>query len=295
MKPFRRNIFVFFALLFPLSSFGGYGPEEDWSKFDSALLLSDGDTVVFTAAHHIYRRATGWRAFPDGGVPKYVADQQALGLFSISSGKLQVLSIRQNERFQPGDARLNAQDSCGTKVLLSYGGQLRFRSFWDSEVRYDKERFILDTSTNKISELNLPHFQRPVSNRLINARGDLLIRKLGHSQTEPSEFYLFRGSVLTPLGRATQVHGSFRGKLYFLDESSRYMAFDTKTGELAELSHAQLPHAQTGKLFDSSNADCPSNFKLRIQAWHKEIILSKITPSGSDREVLPLKLDDIWR
>ena len=52
----------------------GYGLLQDHSEFVSAKLAGDQRRVVFSAHHYAYRPASGWRAFPDGGVPDYVPE-----------------------------------------------------------------------------------------------------------------------------------------------------------------------------------------------------------------------------
>ena len=54
-----------------------YGPEQDYSRFNGAALLSDGRVAV---SHHRLtgRPATGFAAFPDGGVPRYTRDWHSI-------------------------------------------------------------------------------------------------------------------------------------------------------------------------------------------------------------------------
>jgi hypothetical protein len=78
----KRASLALLLLLPALACNAGYGPREDHSKFVSAKLAGDGDTVLFSFHRYLYRRATGFRAFPDGGIPKYETDINFLGIQS---------------------------------------------------------------------------------------------------------------------------------------------------------------------------------------------------------------------
>lgn len=103
----------------------GYGPLEDHSGFTSAQLAEDGDTVVFAYHRLRYRRATGFRAFPDGGIPKYVTDVVLLGTYKMNSRKLDIVRREVNRDWQPGQGAYTIVAVNGPMALVAQGGQLR--------------------------------------------------------------------------------------------------------------------------------------------------------------------------
>src|SRR3972149_26539 len=68
-----KHILLVISTLFLMAScVVGYGPLQDHSEYVSARLADDNRTVLFSFNRFAYRAATGWRAFPDGGIPSYV-------------------------------------------------------------------------------------------------------------------------------------------------------------------------------------------------------------------------------
>ena len=121
-----KRHFIPISTLFVLTSCHlGYGPLQDRSKFVSARLADDQRTVLFSFHHFAYRAATGWRAFPDGGIPDYVTDISVLGTYDLQTRKLTVLRREKNSQWQPGSGLLTIHSMNGTKALISQGGQLR--------------------------------------------------------------------------------------------------------------------------------------------------------------------------
>jgi len=103
----------------------GYGPLQDQSKFVSARLADDKRTVLFSFHRFAYRAATGWRAFPDGGIPNYVTDTNLLGTYDLEARKIKILRREKNSQWQPGSGQFTIHSANGTKALISQGGQLR--------------------------------------------------------------------------------------------------------------------------------------------------------------------------
>ena len=113
------------TLLLLTSCHLGYGPLQDQSKFVSARLADDKRTVLFSFHRFAYRAATGWRAFPDGGIPKYVTDINLLGTYDLQTRKIKILRREKNSQWQPGSGLFTIHSANGSKALISQGGQLR--------------------------------------------------------------------------------------------------------------------------------------------------------------------------
>ncbi len=138
------------GLVLLLAAFdAGYGLLEDHSEFVSAKLTPDGHTVVFTAHLHTYRPATGWRAFPDGGLPDYVSDVHVIGMFDRKAGKFQILRREKNTDWQHGSGKCVVIAANDGKALISQGGQLH------GSLGYGLKFWLVDLTAPRVDELNL--------------------------------------------------------------------------------------------------------------------------------------------
>lgn len=90
----NRTLIGISTLLLVTSCHLGYGPLQDQSKFVSARLADDKRTVLFSFHRFAYRPATGWRAFPDGGIPNYVRDINILGTYDLQTRMIKILRER---------------------------------------------------------------------------------------------------------------------------------------------------------------------------------------------------------
>jgi hypothetical protein len=125
-----------------------YGPPVDRSRFVAAHLLP-GQRVLFTYHKFIYRPATGFAAFPDGGIPKYVTDVSYVGTYEIAGGRHRILRKEKNTIWEPGQGTFFIVAVKGSMALLSEGGQLRGKS------AYGVRRWLCDTASGDMSEIDL--------------------------------------------------------------------------------------------------------------------------------------------
>ena len=121
----NRTLIAISTLLLMTSCRLGYGPLQDQSKFVSARLADDRRTVLFSFHRFAYRAATGWRAFPDGGIPDYATDINLLGTYDLQTRKIKILRREKNSQWQPGSGQFTIHSVNGPKALISQGGQLR--------------------------------------------------------------------------------------------------------------------------------------------------------------------------
>lgn len=103
----------------------GYGPQQDHSEFLSSATTPDGRLGVFSHHRYVYRPAAGWRAFPDGGIPYYVRDENLLGILDMQTGKVRVVLREDNERYTDGQGGFFISHISDGKAVVSGGGQLR--------------------------------------------------------------------------------------------------------------------------------------------------------------------------
>ena len=127
----------------------GYGPLQDHSAFVNAKLAEDQRTVVFSAHHYRYRPASGWRAFPDGGIPDYVTDSNVLGTFDLQTQEVNIIRSEKNSEWQPGSGNFFVIATKGSKALVSQGGQLR------GPFRHGVKHLLIDFVTADLEVLDL--------------------------------------------------------------------------------------------------------------------------------------------
>lgn len=144
-----RIIFSAWCLVAAAACNAGYGPREDHSEFKSAKLAEDGDTVLFSYHRFLYRPASGFRAFPDGGIPKYETDINYLGIFNRKTGKVKILRREENRHWQPGQGNFTIQDVNGPFALVAQGGQVR------GPFELDIRHLLVNWKQDRITDLDL--------------------------------------------------------------------------------------------------------------------------------------------
>ena len=247
-------IFVISVLAFMTSCWAGYGPLEDHSAFVSAQLADDKRTIVFSFHHFTYRRAAGWRAFPDGGVPEYVMDINLLGVYALQTREVKIIRREKNTEWQPGSGLFTILALKGSKALISQGGQLRGEPF-----RMGVKHMLLDFKSDKAEVLNLKSDLAMRGRELgyiylIDTNGTLIFVTM--SKNEAKEFNSLNSSAYknsglipviwarTPAGDYVKVATSAHyqcvrnGEVIYWEPSTRdFMAFsiaDSKTRKAPE-------------------------------------------------------------
>jgi len=145
----KSVLFAISVLLLAASCNMGYGPLEDHSEFVSARVAEDKHTIVFSAHHFTYRPATGWRAFPDGGIPDYVTDINLLGIYDLKTRNVKIIRREKNSEWQPGSGLFAIHSMKGSKALVSQGGQLL------GPFRLGIKHLLLDFKADKTEVLDL--------------------------------------------------------------------------------------------------------------------------------------------
>lgn len=102
-----------------------YGPMRDSSSFKSAFLCDEGRLVALSFHNFEYRPARGIAAFPDGGVPRYLADRSIVCLYDKASGAVKVMMRAENRDWCNGSGVLTISQASGHFLLVCQSGQLR--------------------------------------------------------------------------------------------------------------------------------------------------------------------------
>lgn len=145
------TLIIFLSLPFFLDWDFGYGPPFDASKVVSAKVAGYGQIGIFTYKKIIYKPATGWRAFPDGGIPLYIKDIDYIAVYDFAKRKIKIVHQESNLKGHWGDGHgeffVNA--TYGKKVLVSRGGQRRF------DLKSEHLFYWLELDSGRLMELPL--------------------------------------------------------------------------------------------------------------------------------------------
>lgn len=227
---------------------GSYAPRQDHSRFAAAALLGDG-SVLFSFSHLVYRPATGITAFPDGGVPRYLADESILGTFHPASGDVRILRREKNERWSQGQGRYGIQGVSGTMAVVNQGGQLR-----RDLARTLVEHWLVDAATGVMQRVD---WEAALAERglvadevrILDGRGTLLFvtRPLGEGgrpRTSPDRRLWARTAAGVFVEVApTPHHERMLGDelVYWVPETRRFHAWHTVSGTTRELPGYRVP------------------------------------------------------
>ncbi|MBW2291306.1 MAG: hypothetical protein JRG94_03245 [Deltaproteobacteria bacterium] len=221
-----------FSALFPLILVSacnwGYGAPVDRAKFGSALLHEDGSRCVFALHDVVYRPAEGMRAFPDGGIPRYVTDRHKLGIVNIDTGKVTVLVDQKNRRWLNGHGSFHLAGLGGRWALIRQSGQ---RPDYD----HDHLWLRLDLASGDLDDLPLDK-ELAVENRALGrvevVDEDFTIILVTKKDDDPQEIWSRNPSgILRRLAVTDHYYGSAEGQIWWYDVTARAGArTDYKTG-----------------------------------------------------------------
>lgn len=259
-----RTLLLSFSLL-------GYGPVQDHSEFVSASLTENNRTVLFTFHRFMYKPAEGWRAFPDGGIPRYVEDVNIIAAYDLEAGSLKILHREKNTQWQPGSGLFSLQGIKATKALLIQGGQLR------SGLQFHRRFVLLDLGSGQCDELELEsdlakYHCSPGQIYLVDGTGSLLFitsvaERTGTSGAGQNPELWVRNSR----GNYVKVTNSGlyectrEGEVIYWEPSSRtFKGFSIVTGQTRE-----LPNYRTAANEDVTHGVIVSSDRRGLQVGEK--------------------------
>jgi len=243
--PNRLIRLAAFALLFGLLAAGcgdSYGPPVDRSGFVSAMASPDGKHGVFSYHRLVYRPAAGWRAFPDGGIPKYEEDSFAIGVYDMRTGRYRLAESGPNGRWEHGQGEPYVAQVVDGMAIINRGGQLA------SDGGFLSDHMMLDLDTAELSPLPIEEELAgmgllPGYYYLADAEGTMAViaipagsqdaLKDWRSDESVSKEIWLRHPDGTYEKAADAIHYyGFTGGLvhYYSSDSRRYMVYDTTTG-----------------------------------------------------------------
>lgn len=251
----RKNIIFSLLLLIPSGCALGYGPPVDNSRFVSAKLTGEGTAVVFTAQKLVYRPATGWRAFPDGGIPDYVEDEDIIGITGLDGRKVSVMKKERNKEWQDGQGQFFISHANGQKAVISQSGQGRKDYLTHSRF------FMLDISASALTPFML---REDFESRgrdvgyfyMLDEDGTLLFvnRPAGSSSKEKAEEELWlrypAGEYLKVASGSDYYGLDGRHLIYWSLNENKLFSFNIDTRAVEDKPRNFYPPAETEKVLD---------------------------------------------
>lgn len=266
---------------------GCHGPAQDHSRFESAVLMQDR-TVLFSFKRLVYRPAEGLAAFPDGGVPKYVADEDVLATYHIPSGALRILRRERNRRWTDGQGQYGIQRAKGAVALVSQGGQLR-----RDLAKNAYEDWLVDIATGSFQPVDyrtalVEHRLKMTEMYLVDARGTLLFVTVPLASPsrkgDETDVWLW---IRTPGGDYVQVartshYERMEGDdlVYWIPETRRFKAFNVVTHATRDLPGYRVPPFVEDAVEGVS-----------IETGGKRLMFGRKGDAGWQYEPLPLEPD----
>jgi len=258
-----------------------YGEPRDKSRFISAELL-EGDAVLFSYAHTVYRMAQGIAAFPDGGKAKYDADINVLGTYDLKTHETRIIKRDANRSWQADTGHYRIIQTRGAAALLIQGGQFTGSS------DFGKQYWLIDVAAGTMQELALENELRQRGRAegymyMVHGDGTLLLicpsldEKATHSQWSrdtgvvPELWVRYPGGEYHRIGASRHYEG-VRGNaiIYWIAGTRQFMSYDLSTRELTALQGYKYPPFQdvtTGVGIDKDGRHLLLGHKLDGN-WH---------------------------
>jgi hypothetical protein len=183
---------------------------------------------VFALHDAVYRPAEGMRAFPDGGVPRYVVDRHKLGIVDVRTGKVTVLVDRKNRHWMQGQGGFHVSGVNGRFALVSQGGQL-------PDYEHDHMWWRLDLVSGDLEQLSLSDelaTEGAALGRVALADGDFTLILVTKKDDDPQQVWSRTADgTLRRLAVTDHYYGSAEGQIWWYDVVARAGArTDYRTG-----------------------------------------------------------------
>jgi len=197
----------------------------EFNAFETAIVMDDGRTTLFTAnrGSYVYRGGDGWGK----GAREFTSDELLIGTYDLETGETDVLHVE--------DAAWGANGQSGFTIVSTRGTRAVLRRYVASQVREASRAgwYELDVATGELAHLKLegPGVGEVVSTYLVSDAGDLLV--LSKPVPEQQRYTL---AVRRPDGSwrdvasDAQYRGVREGELFFWVPQERIQAWSLATG-----------------------------------------------------------------
>jgi len=206
----------------------GYGEPVDRAKFGSAALHEDSARCVFALHDAVYRPAEGMRAFPDGGIPRYVVDRHKIGIFDVHNDEVDILIDSKNRDWLDGHGGYHVSGLLGNWALIRQSGQR-------PDYEHDHRWMRLDLNDEELTTLPLDE-EMAAHNRSIArveiADEDFTLIIVTKKDRAPQEIWSRpAGEPLRRLTATDHYYGVANGEIWWYDVVARAGArTDYETG-----------------------------------------------------------------
>ena len=213
----------------------------------------EGNIVLFSYAHTIYRMARGIAAFPDGGKARYDADINILGSYRPDTGETRLIRREINRTWQADSGHYRIIQKRDRMALLIQGGQLAGTD------EFARNYWLVDAGAGTIREVPLEtelHQRGRATGYIYMVRGDgtlLLIcpseeQKAGHTQwyrdaaIVPELWVRYPGGEYRRIGASRHYEGvDGDAVIYWIPLSRQFMSYDLSTRQLTPLKDYKYP------------------------------------------------------
>lgn len=100
------RLFIVAAMMTPSMTACTYGREVEGSEFEDAELLPGGQ-ILFSFKFHRFRPATGFNAFPDGGMSLDIASEKVLGVYDPNAQRITIVQRDSSQQWGPYDGQFS--------------------------------------------------------------------------------------------------------------------------------------------------------------------------------------------
>jgi len=271
----KKSVTIFSLLI----TLAGCQPPRDASRFISAEISSDGQTGIFVYKREVFYPGS-MGLFFSGTPPVYLIDQNVIGTYDISSGKVRVLYRKDNEEWMPG-GDFDIHSVFGNKALLAEGGQRRDYG------EHDVKHYLLDLKTANLVPLSL---KEDLAARgrdfgyyyLVDEKGTLIfVNKAlpdAYKTSATEEIWLRRASG--EYARISEVPSGSEGYYNFKDNEVHFYS---------AAQHAYMIYNLDTKVFRRGN---PHDIPYRT---YDQVIGFRVDDHGSPQPQIGRKIEGSWR
>jgi len=221
----------------------GFAEPYGASRFLDAAIAEGGKTGIFTYNRYIYQPASGWNAFPNGGIPRKLADLFYIATYDLATQRVKIIYKHNNlhGKWTPGQGQIGIVATFDDKILVRQSGQFRkdlslqTNLYWLNIRSGDLTLLLLEEELTKLN-LGLGHLY------LVDNRGTLILvcPTLEYKKEHPNWYRHDMPKTLLvcyPSGKIKKIasiisyYGFKDDVAHYYSTNRKYEVFNVSTGE----------------------------------------------------------------